>query len=651
MPDTTQASVVRRFGAFEINLQSGELRKNGMRLRLSGQPFQILAVLVERAGEVVTREELHSKLWSADTFVDFDHGLNNAVARIREVLDDSSEAPRYLETIPRRGYRFMVPLADVRQATLPPSAPEPKVSPADEMARPGVSGSSVLVPERKFASTRLRVLLGGVTLLAVLTFALVLDRGSVTKDTGQPAIKSLAVLPLENLSGDPDQEYFADGMTEVLISELGKISVPRVTSRQSIMQYKGSKKRLSEIARELKVDAVLEGTVERSGDRVRVIVRLDQVSPETQLWSNQYNRDMRDLLRLQDEIARAVTDEVQVKLKPQERARLTSSHPVNPEAQDDYFRALQFRNKWEASYESEQDLVTAINYFRQAVQKDPNYGLAYAGVAYTYIVLGNPQGANYAPKETLPLAKAAATRAVEVDPLLGEAHFALAQTLELYDWNWSEAERQYKLALELSPNYAPAHWEYGRFLQALGRNDEAMKQMAYAAELNPTDLQTRFIVAAVTYAARQYDSAISQLQQLNTSSPGMGDFVLGWCYREKKMYPEAIADLERCVARSGRWPLLLAGLARVYGLAGRKREAVKLIDELKEISRQHHISASLFAEAYIGLGEKDEAMAWLERAYEERDQWMVYINSYPGWDGLRSEPRFQALVRRMNFPQ
>jgi TolB-like protein/Tfp pilus assembly protein PilF len=493
------------------------------------------------------------------------------------------------------------------------------------------------------------LVLGGVAVLALLASTYFLTRSRAGRTT-QPRITSLAVLPLNNLSGDPEQEYFADGMTEALIAELGKISAPRVISRQSVMQYKGSKKGLSEIARELNVDAVLEGTVERSGDRVRVLVRLDQVSPEGQLWSNQYNRDIRDLLRLQDEIARAVTDEIQVKLTPQERAHLASSHPVNPGAQDDYFHALHFRHKWEASYASEQDLLTAISYFRQAVEKDSNYALAYAGMADTYIVLGSPQGGNYAPKETLPLAKAAATRAVEVDPLLGEAHFALAQTLELYDWNWSEAERQYKLAIELSSNYAPAHVEYGRFLQALGQNDEAMKQMAYAVELNPMDLQTRFMVGFVTYAARRYDSAISQLKELNTSYPGIGDFGLGWCYREKKMYPEAIAALERCVVRSGRAPLLLANLASVYGFAGRKREAVKLIDELKERSGQHHISASLFAEAYIGLGKNDEAMAWLERAYEERDQWMVYIKSFPGWDALRPEPRFQAIVRRMNFP-
>ena len=375
----------------------------------------------------------------------------------------------------------------------------------------------------------------------------------------RPQIQALAVLPLTNLSGDPEQEYFADGMTESLITELGKISAPRVISRQSIMQYKGSKKGLPEIAAELKVDAILEGTVARSGDRVRVIVRLDQVSPESQLWSNQYNRDIRDLLRLQDEIARAVTDEIQVKLKPQERARLASPRSVDPKAQDDYFRALLFQNK---SFR-EQDILTAISYFRQAIEKDSNYGPAYAGMANAYINLGQPQGGNHAPKETLPLAKAAATRAVEVDPLLGEGHFALAQTLELYDWNWSETERQYKLALELSPNYAPAHMEYGRFVQALGRNDEAMTQMAYAAELNPRDLQILEMVGVVTYAARQYDSAISYCKELNASYPGLGDFGLGWSYRGKKMYPEAIAALQRLLVRSPRgtplfspaWPL------------------------------------------------------------------------------------------------
>ena len=634
METEIQNAQVVRFATFEVDLRAGELRKGGIKLKLGGQPFQVLGILLERPGEVVTREELQKRLWP-DTFVDVDHNLNTAINKIRDVLGDSAENPRFVETLARRGYRFIRAVNGTEQ----PRVVEVK-------------------PSRGLRSLIFPVAFGLLAVFGITAVLLSVNlhgwRDRLFAGPARPQIRALAVLPLANLSGDAEQEYFADGMTEALITELGKISVPRVISRQSIMQYKGSKKPLSEIARELNVNAVLEGTVERSGDRVRVIVRLDQVSPEGQLWSNQYNRDIRDLLRLQDEIARAVTDEVQIKLKPQERARLAGSRPVDPGAQDDYFRALHFRNNFKLAAESvansEQDLPTAITYFRQATEKDANYGPAYVGMAQAYIDLGHTHGGYHDPKETLPLAKAAATRAVEVDPMLGEAHFVLAQTLELYDWNWYEAERQYKLALELSPNYAPAHMGYGRFVQAIfGRNDEAMKQTAYAAELNPRDPQIRLTMGFVTYAARQYDSAIVQFKELNAASPGLGDFGLGWSYREKKMYPEAIAALEKALAHS-RHPSVLASVAAVYGLAGRKGEALKLIDELKEKSRQHYIPASHFAVAYSGLGE-DETMTWLERAYEEHDQSMVNINAYPGWDALRSEPRFRALVRRMNFPQ
>jgi len=634
METEIQNAQVVRFATFEVDLRAGELRKGGIKLKLGGQPFQVLAILLERPGELVTREELQKRLWP-DSFVDVDHNLNTAINKIRDVLGDSAENPRFVETLARRGYRFIRAVNGTEQ----PRVVEVK-------------------PSRGLRSLIFPVAFGLLAVFGITAVLLSVNlhgwRDRLFAGPARPQIRALAVLPLANLSGDAEQEYFADGMTEALITELGKISVPRVISRQSIMQYKGSKKPLSEIARELNVDAVLEGTVERSGDRVRVIVRMDQVSPEGQLWSNQYNRDIRDLLRLQDEIARAVTDEVQIKLKPQERTRLASSRPVDPGAQDDYFRALHFRNNFKLAAESvaynEQDLPTAITYFRQATEKDANYGPAYVGMAQAYIDLGHTHGGYHDPKETLPPAKAAATRAVEVDPMLGEAHFVLAQTLELYDWNWYEAERQYKLALELSPNYAPAHMGYGRFVQAIfGRNDEAMKQTAYAAELNPRDPQIRLTMGFVTYAARQYDSAIVQFKELNAASPGLGDFGLGWSYREKKMYPEAIAALEKALAHS-RHPSVLASVAAVYGLAGRKGEALKLIDELKEKSRQHYIPASHFAVAYSGLGE-DETMTWLERAYEEHDQSMVNINAYPGWDALRSEPRFRALVRRMNFPQ
>src|SRR5215469_11029763 len=405
---SSSVSPTLRFGVFELDPKAGEIRKKGMKIRLQGQPVEILAMLLERPGETVTREELQEKLWPADTFVDFEQGLNNAMQRLRAALDDDAESPHFIETVPRRGYRFIGAVhGGPRNGAEPTALTEAQLDAGKKPARYSRIGT-------RLAAVGLLGLTVAVALLLGLNVRGWRDR--VFMRAPKPQIQALAVLPLTNLSGDPEQEYFADGMTESLITELGKISGLRVISRQSVMQYEGSKKALQEIAKELRVDGVLEGAVERLGDRVRVTVRLDQVSPEGQLWSKQYNRDIRDLLRLQDEIARAVTDEIQVKLKPQERARLASSRPVDPGAQDDYLRALHFRNKWVESHgDSEQDFLTAIRYFKQAIEKDSNYGPAYAGMAQAYIDLGDTGGG--ASKETVPLAKAAATRAVEVDPM------------------------------------------------------------------------------------------------------------------------------------------------------------------------------------------------------------------------------------------
>jgi TolB-like protein/DNA-binding winged helix-turn-helix (wHTH) protein/Flp pilus assembly protein TadD len=637
MPDATQASAVRRFGAFEINLQAGELRKRGMRLRLSGQPFQVLAALVEHAGNVVTREELHSKLWLSDTFVDFDHGLNNAIARIREVLDDSSETPRYVETIPRRGYRFIAPVADVRQVTVSASSAESTVSPAHKIARPDAPPPSVVTAAKRFPSRRLQVLLGGVAVLGVAALLFVLYRGRSAKGWRGPAIKSLAVLPLNNLSGDPEQEYFADGMTEALIAELGKISAPRVISRQSVMQYKGSKKGLSEIARELNVDAVLEGTVERSGDRVRVLVRLDQVSPEGQLWSNQYNRDIRDLLRLQDEIARAVTDEIQVRLTPDERIRLASSRSVDPEAHDDFLRAEFLVNK-----RDERDLQAGIAYFKKAIEKDPAYARAYAGLAWALVNLAEPNAGGRT-KDLLPQARAAAERAVELDPSLADAHVSRALVLA-DDWNWSEAENEHHIALKVGPNSSDAHRSYAWYLISMGRFDEARAQINYAGELDPVSPVNRILLGMVALQTGQTDLAIEEFRNSGW------DIGLGRAYGLKKMYPEAVAAYQRVESQRGRQPDVVANLAWVYGLAGRKREARKLIDELNEIARHRYVAPALFVNAYLGLGDKETALTWMERGIEEHDQWFL-LKVDPTLDPLRPEPRFQAALRRMNFPQ
>jgi len=624
-----QNAQVVRFATFEVDLRAGELRKGGIKLKLGGQPFQVLAILLERPGEVVTREELQKRLWP-DTFVDVDHNLNTAINKIREALGDSAENSRFVETLARRGYRFIGAVNGAEQARV-------------AEAKPTRRSRSLILPAA--------VGLVGIVGITAVLFALNVHgwRDRLFVHAARPRIQALAVIPFANLSGDPEQEYFADGMTEEIITKLGEVNAPRVISRQSMMQYKGSKKPLQEIARELNVDAVLEGAVERSGSRVRVRIHLDQVSPESQLWAKQYDRDIHDVLQVQDEIARTVTDEIRVKLTPEGRTRLTTAHNVSPEAHDNYLRGQFFlyRDLEEVKYEQaiKRNLQTAIGYFRQAIEKDPDYAAAYVGLAETYIGLGTEyRGGDY-PKDVMPQAKAAAEKALQLDPSLGRAHFSLAQVLELYDWNWSEADKEYRLALKLDPNYAFAHLQYGRYLQALGRNDEAIRHVNYALELDPFDFKTKDLAAFVTWATRQYDLAIKQFERLGD------DLGLGWSYREKKMYPEAVAALERSVNDTRRHPFAVGSLACVYGLAGKNREAMELINELKERDRQGYVSGFVFAYAHLGLGEKDQALTWLERAYEDRDELMVYIKAEPTWDALRSEPRFQALLRRMNFPK
>src|SRR5215469_6500947 len=630
METEIQNTQVVRFAAFEVDLRAGELRKGGLKLKLGGQPFQVLAILLERPGEVVTREELQKRLWP-NTFVDVDHNLNTAINKIREVLGESAENPRFVETLARRGYRFIGAVNGAEQARI-------------AEAKPTRRSRSLIFP----VTVGLLAIFGITTVLFALNVHGWRDRLSV--HAARPRIQALAVIPFANLSGDPEQEYFADGMTEEIITMLGEVSGPRVISRQSIMQYKGSKKPLQEIARELNVDAVLEGAVERSGSRVRVRIHLDQVSPESQLWAKQYDEDIHDVLQVQDEIARTVADEIRVKLTPEERTGLTTAHSVSPEAHDDYLRGryilglrVTHRIASDKRQYTEQDILAAIGHFKHAIEKDPAYAMAYAGLAEAHILQGDPIWGRHSPKETLSDAKKAATKALDLDPSLAEAHFALAETLE-YDWNWSEAEREFKLALKLNPSYADAHLEYGRFVQALGRNDEALAEMRYAMELNPFDIKTRVVVAYVTWASHQYDLALQQFKNMGD------DFGLVWTYREKKMYPEALAALEKWKLDNPSHPYALAAAASIYGLEGRKNEAQKLIDELREMARHQYVSGCFFAEAYLSLGQKDQAITWLERAYDEHDQGMVYIAAYPGLDRLHSEPRFQALLRRMNFP-
>jgi TolB-like protein/DNA-binding winged helix-turn-helix (wHTH) protein len=432
-----------RFGIFEADLRTGELRKSGRKINVQEQPFQVLAMLLERPGVMVTREELRKKLWAADTFVDFDTGLNKAIMKIREALDDSADTPRFVETLPRRGYRFIVPV---------------------ERAGAGTAMAGVAPPEesrvgRALHQTRRReqwaVALAGAALVAALLSLIARDwrlRGQA-----RPRIDSIAVLPLENLSGDKEQEYFADGMTDQLITELAKISSLRVISRTSIMQYKAAHKPLPEIARELGVDAVVEGTVVRSGQKVRITAQLIQARDDRHLWSEKYERDPSDILTLQGEVAQAIASQIRIKLTAQERTSLVRARPVNPQAYEAYLKGNFFRNKV-----TEEGLDKSIESFTQAIELDPAYAQGYAGLSQSYVYLGifglRPSG------EVYPKARAAAKKALELDETVAEAHNTLADVKKGYEWDWAAAEAEYKRALELNPSYSLAHGWYADYL-------------------------------------------------------------------------------------------------------------------------------------------------------------------------------------------
>ncbi len=622
MASPIQSRRVLRVGVFEADLRAAELRKNGIKLKLQGQPFQVLATLLEHPGEVVTREELRRKLWPGDTFVDFDHSLSNAVNKIREALGDSAESPRFVETLPRRGYRFVAPVEDVAAAP---------------RADFGVKFRIHRLPGLAIAALALAVLLA---LLMGLR-----ARGWRERLLGRPdaaRIGSIAVLPIENLSGDPSQDYFADGMTEALITDFAQISALRVISRTSVMQYKGTRKPLPEIARELKVDAVVEGAVVRSGDRVRITAQLVRADSDRHVWADSYERDLSDILALQSEVARAIANEVRVRLTPQEQARLASRRPVKPEAYESYLKGRYYWNQ-----RTPEALSRASEYFQQAIEKDPGFALAYAGIADSYAVL--PWNADAPPRESFPKAKEAATRALDLDNTLGEAHVSLAFALKFYDWDWPGAEREFRRGLELNPSYATGHRTYAAHLSAMGRHAEAIAEAKRAQELDPLSLMINTVAGRCFYHARQYDQAIEQYRKALEIDPNfwVAHLFLGKTYGQKRMYEEAITELQKA-GRVTTEPRSVT--AYIYAVSSRRGEAKKVVAELKELSKRRYVPPYHIAVIYAGLGEKDQAFAWLQNAYEERDAWIAWLKVEPMLDNLRSDPRFADLLRRVGFP-
>jgi TolB-like protein/DNA-binding winged helix-turn-helix (wHTH) protein/Flp pilus assembly protein TadD len=640
MPEDHQVSGRLCFGVFELDLRAGELRKHGLRIRLQEQPFQVLVMLLEHHGEVVTREELQKRLWPADTFVDFDHGLNKAISKIREALGDSAESPHFVETVARRGYRF---LAEVRAAdTAPGTSPEPATqAPASTEAR----DRSNLAGEPAMPEPVVRPVARMVSLFVVLLVIASLAAWKVYSwKRSSPVIRSLAVLPLESLSNDASQDYFADGMTDELISDLGQISALRVISRTSVMAYKRTNKPLPQIARELNVDAVVEGTVLHSGDQVRITAQLIEASSDKHLWSQSYEGELRDTLALQNKVARAVADEIRINLNAQERTALKSVRVVNPQAYESYLKGRYFWNKRTADA-----LRVALAYFNQAIDEDPKYAQSYSGLADTYALLGDWQYAAMTAKEALPKAKAAAIKALELDGALGEAHNSLAFCLDGFDWDFDSAGQEFRRAIELNPGYATAHHWYAWHLSLVGQNEEAIVEMKKAENLDPLSIIINADLAELLVLAHYYDESIRQSRKTIEMDPtfALAHNQLGQAYLQKRMPDEAIMELQKAVQLSAGSPTCIANLARACAISGKKSEAIKLLSDLKKSSKANYSHASEIAVIYAALDDKTQAMSWLEKGYEERFNPGVLLR--PGFDPLRSDPRFQELVRRIGL--
>jgi len=613
-----------RFGAFEVNLGTGELRKGGTKIRLQEQPFQVLCCLLERPGALVTREEIREKLWGNDTFVDFEHGLNAAINRLRDCLCDSAEAPRFIETLPRRGYRF---LTEVEPVT---AVPVTEVEERPVAAR-GSAPAEIEPPKWR---KRVSLLASAMTVLLVLGVAAKLSQRQ--QPVTAPLIRSLAVLPLKNLSLDPEQEYFSKGMTDVLVTYLARASDLRV------IIYENPQKPPPQIAEELNVDAIVEGTIVRSGSRVRITAQLIQAMDGRYLWAESYEGDLGDILLLQNRVASDITRKVNVKL-----GKITQARPVQPAAYDAYLWGRYFfdKRKPEAARRS-------AEYFQQAISIDPSYAPAYAGLAYA--LASESHLGNERPAKIMPQALAATKHALELDPNCGEAHTALGFIDAIYIWDWAAAERELRLGIELSPSDSLAEHFYAVYLDAANRPEEAIAHMRRAVELDPLSFLMNRHLGSALYFGRHYDEALTQFRRTGEMLPGSADVVenwASWIYGIKGMQDEAVHYDLMAREGGGETRATLNYYQHTYQRGGWKEYWQARIEGLSTHSDKPSCALYDLGVIYLRLGNRDLAFSWLNRAAEERCIFIIWLKVDPLLDGVRTDPRYHDLLRRMNLPE
>jgi TolB-like protein/Flp pilus assembly protein TadD len=568
-----------RFGAFELDLASGELRKGEAPIRLQPQPLKVLMLLASRAGQLVSRGEIQKQVWADETFVDFNQGLNYCVRQIRAALCDDAETPLFIETVPRRGYRFV---ADV----VPVSAPVER-----------------------------RVM--------------------------------LAVLPFKNLSSDLEQEYFSDGLTEEMIAQLGRLNPQRlgVIARTSAMRYKQTDKSIEAIGRELGVSHVLEGSVRRAANRVRVTAQLIQVKDQTHTWAHSFERAVGDILALQSDIAQAIATEIGVQFTAHERVRLASPRPVDPSVYEAYLKGRYF---WKRR--SQEALQKSVRYFNQAIEIDPEYAPAYAGLADVHLT---QLDYNYLPpREAFALADRVLLDALRLDNTLAEPHTSLGH-LRLHQFNWAAAEQQFTRAIELNPGYDTAHYYFGNLLAAFGRFDEAVAEANRALELDPISPNARQNRLFILYLARRYEQAVEQVKDIIELDPTYTElyYYLGHFYERQGDYSRAIEAFYKVNPQSHRQGgTVLAAIGYAHAKAGHRGEAINVLRQLEELSTREYVSSYELALLHLALGNKDEAFVQLSKAYDDHSSYLPFLNVDARLDEVRTDPRFHVLVQQLKFP-
>jgi TolB-like protein/DNA-binding winged helix-turn-helix (wHTH) protein len=618
---------VIRFGLFELDLKSGQLSKNGSRLRIAQQPVQLLVLLLERPGEVVTREQLRQRLWSPDTFVDFDHGLNKSVQKLRDALGDSAESPRFIETIPRVGYRFIAPVVG-------PGRQEPDEQTEDHIAQEPISDQSAFISQKKPKTNPAGFLLTGCVAVLLIGIGWLAHRKDERARQMAP-ILSLAVLPLDNLSGDHEQDYFADGMTDELTTMLAKDSTLRIVSRTSAMQYKGVHRPLREIAQALGVDGVVEGSVERTGDKVHMTLQLIQGSSDTHVWAESYDREANNKVLLTEEAAMAIANKTNSAVRERAPARY-----VNPEAHDAYLRGEYF-------WHSENSSDKAKSYFQKAVELEPDYASGWVGLSQYYgssLLNGHMN-----PNEGLAPMEAAAQKAVELDGTLADAHIALCGSIFFRERDWARADRECVRAIELDPKYQSAYHMRARLFGAVNRHEEGIAQEKIATELDPAGDQ--WGMARSYLWARKYDLGIVDARLRLESSPRNAQTleILAALYRCKGMYKEAAQAWEAMLSARGD-EVSAASVRRAFAEGGYTGLVRWKLADLKKQSRQQYVSPVLFALAYAELEQPEQTLSSLEEAYRGRDPLLLWVQDDPAYDFVHSDQRYRAIIKQMGLP-